>query len=151
MSCATGQLLAALKLESLFIVFSGLRRSLFRMGCKAQNAAGITGMCNKPSRRQSQDAAAAIGWPSALLCLSRQQCLQATACIQRYQIVAAAHVRLADKNLRHGAPACDGDHAITLGGIEIDPDFLDNLHPARLEQLLGANTKRAHGGGVHLD
>src|SRR5438132_9059673 len=71
------------------------------------------------------------GWPSAL-----QQRHQAAALVERVEVVASAHPRLADEDLRHRAAARLGDHRRPLAGVEVDADLLDGVDPALLEQLL---------------
>ena len=73
------------------------------------------------------------------------------ALVERDQVVAAAHMGVANENLRHGAPAGDLHHVGTGNGVHVDADFLNLLHAFGLENLLGANAVRADGGGVHLD
>ena len=95
---------------------------------------------------------ALLGGKSPLLDLTRQQ---AAALVQRDEVVAAAHMGVADIDLRHGAAAGARHHGLALGGIEVDADLLDLLHAARLQQLLGADAvgadlRRVHGdGGAH--
>ena len=44
---------------------------------------------------------------------------EASCTIRRDQVIAAAHVGLADEDLRHGAPTGQIDHAVALGRVEI--------------------------------
>jgi hypothetical protein len=79
-----------------------------------------------------------------------QQGHQPALAIQRDQIIAAAYMRAADENLRHGAPPGDLHHVVALYGIGINADFLNLLHALGFEDLLGANAVGANGRGVHF-
>jgi len=82
-------------------------------------------------------------------------CLQhgheATTAVQGHQIITAAHMGLANEDLRHGSPACQGHHAVTLIRREIDSHLLNMLDAASLEDLLGPIAIGTNSGGVHLD
>jgi len=82
-------------------------------------------------------------------------CLQhgheATTAVQSHQIITAAHMGLANEDLRHGPPACQGHHAVTLVSGEIDSHLLDVLDAASFEDLLGPVAIGTNSGGVHLD
>jgi hypothetical protein len=80
-----------------------------------------------------------------------QQGLQTAPSIEGNQVIAPAHVGLADENLRHRATARDGHHVFALGRVAVDADLFDLLDPFGLQNLFGPNTVRAYGGGVHLD
>lgn len=80
-----------------------------------------------------------------------QQGHQPAAAVQIHQLVAAAHMRVANENLRHGAPAGDGHHLGPLRRVQVDADLLYVVDPALLEQGLGPQAIGADLGGVHLD
>jgi hypothetical protein len=80
-----------------------------------------------------------------------QQRLQAAFGVQGDQIIATAHMRVANEDLRHSAAARDFHHVCALLGVGVDADFFNLRHALALQQLLGANAIRADGGGVHLD
>jgi hypothetical protein len=80
-----------------------------------------------------------------------EQGFEASATIQRNQIVAPSHVGLADEDLWHRATSGDGHHVFTLLGIGVDADLFDVGHAFGFEDLLGTDAVRANGGGVHLD
>src|SRR5688572_17446114 len=68
--------------------------------------------------------------------------------VERGQVVVAAHVALADVDLRDGAPPRALHHLLAALGLEVDAHLLD-LHALRLEQPLGHEAERAHAGRVH--
>src|SRR5438046_1252034 len=61
----------------------------------------------------------------SLRAAAQQQRHQLAALIERDELVAAADVRVADEDLRHGAPPGDRHHLRSLRRIEIDADVLD--------------------------
>ena len=73
------------------------------------------------------------------------------ALVQRDEVVAAAHMRGANEDLRNGATARDLHHVVALGGIQVDTDLVDLLHAPLLEQRLGAHAIGADLGGVHAN
>lgn len=80
-----------------------------------------------------------------------QQRHEAATAVQSHQIIAAAHMGLANEDLRHGTPAGQGHHAVTLIRGEVDSHLLDMLDAASFEDLLGPVAIGANSGGVHLD
>src|SRR5690606_26628839 len=96
-------------------------------------------------RARASAATRAPGPGSAL-----QQRHQPAAPVERREVVVATHVRLADEDLRHRAPASALHHVLARGRVGVDADLLDLLHAARLEQLLGTGAVGTHGGRVHL-
>src|SRR5690606_38125358 len=80
----------------------------------------------------------------------REQGREAAALVERDQVVAAAHVMLADEALRHGAPPGDLHHVLALGRVQVDADLLDGVDAALLEQRLGVQAVGAHQGRIHL-
>src|SRR5690242_1817083 len=66
------------------------------------------------------------------------------------QIVAAAHVVVADENLRHGGPAAAVAHLGALFGGRFDVDFAER-HVLGCEQLARALAVRTPARGVHDD
>src|SRR5205085_7419002 len=73
-----------------------------------------------------------------------------TALVECDEVVATAHVGVADEDLRHRASAGDLHHGLPLGGVQVDANFVDQLDAALLEEHLGADAIRAHLRGVHL-
>jgi hypothetical protein len=65
--------------------------------------------------------------------LAFEQRHEAAARVQRHEVVVAAHVRVADENLRHGAPPGDLHHALARCGVGVHADFLDLLHALGLQ------------------
>lgn len=80
-----------------------------------------------------------------------QQRHEAATAVQSHQIIAAAHMGLANEDLRHGTPAGQGHHAVTLIRGEVDSHLLDMLDAASFEDLLGPVAIGTNSGGVHLD
>lgn len=80
-----------------------------------------------------------------------QQRHEAATAVQSHQIIAAAHMGLANKDLRHGTPTGQGHHAVTLIRGEVDSHLLDMLDAASFEDLLGPVAIGTNSGGVHLD
>lgn len=65
-------------------------------------------------------------------------------------LVEAAHVQLADENLRHGAPAGDAHHVLALFWLKVHTDFIGGDALAR-QQALGHVAVRAHAGAIQSD
>src|SRR5687768_13622020 len=80
-----------------------------------------------------------------------QQRHQRAAAVELDQVIAAADVRVADEDLRHGAPLGDVHHRDPGLRIAVDANFLDLFDALGFENLLRANAVGADGGGVHLD
>jgi hypothetical protein len=80
-----------------------------------------------------------------------QQWEQLTRTVERSQIIKTAHVAFANPDLRDRTSTRGGHHFGSPLRIEIDPDFFNHAHPARLQQLLGALAKGAYSRGVHPD
>jgi hypothetical protein len=78
-----------------------------------------------------------------------QQREQLTRTVERSQIIKTAHVAFSNPDLRDRTPPRGGHHFGSPLRIEINPNFLNRGHAARLQQLLGALAKRAYRGGVH--
>jgi hypothetical protein len=72
------------------------------------------------------------------------------ALVQRDEIVATAHMGVADEDLRHGAAAGAVHHGLAFLRVQVHADLLDLLDAALLQQHLGADAERADLGGVHL-
>ena len=80
-----------------------------------------------------------------------EQRQQAVAAIQGDQVVAAADVRRADVDLRHGAPAGALDHGLALAGVVVDADLFQIGYAAGLEQGFGALAVGTVVRAVHDD
>src|SRR6185436_3520360 len=80
-----------------------------------------------------------------------QQGLEAAATVERDQLVAAADVGVADEDLRHRPALRQLDHGLALAGLLVDPDLVDRLDAALLQERLRAQTVRAGRRAVHLD
>src|SRR5690606_3154802 len=61
----------------------------------------------------------------------------------------AAHMVIANEDLRNRAAAGDAHHLLAQRRIEVDAQFLELGHAAAVEQLLGADAVGAHRAGVH--
>jgi hypothetical protein len=104
----------------------------------------------KNTRIGSTEAGSKSGWLNYVS--SRLQQRHQTAFgVQGHQIVTAAHMRVANEDLRHRTPARDFHHVGACLGVGVDADFFNLGHAFGVEQLLGSNAIRANGGGVHLD
>ena len=84
------------------------------------------------------------------LAVGAEQGHQLATAVQCHQVIVAAHVGVADVDLRHRAAAGDLHHVAARGGVGVDADLLDLLHALGLEDLLGPDAVGADGGGVHL-
>src|SRR5690606_14744472 len=83
---------------------------------------------------------------SSLRAKQRHQAIDA---VQRRQVVVAAHMGVANIDLRNGAPARAFHHDGALGGVQVYAYFLDMSDAALLEQHFGADAIGADGGAVH--
>src|SRR5215472_16536184 len=68
--------------------------------------------------------------------------------IQRFEIIAATDVALADVDLRNGVSARSSRHFGPAARFEIHPDLVD-LHSLRFQDLLGADAVRARRRDIH--
>jgi len=68
---------------------------------------------------------------------------------RKSKFVKAAHMGVANENLRHGSAACFLDHGITLCGIQINSNLLDLGYPPLLQQHFGTLAIRADRRAVH--
>ncbi len=82
-------------------------------------------------------------------CLQQRQ--QAALAVQGHQIVATAHVFVANEDLGHGATACERHHPVTFFRQLIDANLFNVLYAPRLQKLFGPNAIRTNCGGEHLD
>src|SRR5690606_29550616 len=79
-----------------------------------------------------------------------QQRVELAGAVQRHHVVVATHVDFADEDLGHRAAPGARDHALALGGIEVDADLLP-LQAAAAQEVLGRHAVAADRAGVEGD
>src|SRR5664280_23087 len=109
------------------------------------------------SSRENEDASpggdatgSPAAWPGRRLCRAGEQRLEAAGAIERDQLVAAADMRVADEDLRHGVAMRQLDHRLAFGRPLVDADLVDRLDAALRQQRLRAQAVGAASGAEHL-
>ena len=76
---------------------------------------------------------------------------QTALAVERHQVIAAAHMGIANENLRHGTAAGNLHHFFALTGHQVYPDFVQFGHATLGQQLFGGNAVRASACRVNFD
>ena len=80
-----------------------------------------------------------------------QQRQQTALAVERHQIIAAANMRIPNKNLGDRAAARDFHHVGAGLHVNVDAHLFNMRHAFGCQQLFGSDAIRTNGGGVHLD
>src|ERR1700754_3166193 len=91
--------------------------------CSAMDVSKKTKPANRDGAGCSAHYVAGLVTAPRGLNLGVQERHQAALLVERDQVVAAAHPRLADEDLRHRAAASLGDHHVALRRIQVDADL----------------------------